>query len=217
MRKVVLALVVSGLLGGHVLGAPAALAHGGAGGEQLPPDADPVAPDGVKAKERLASLPSDDTTKALVEAPVKKARLALGRAHGAKLAGDEEGAGLLSRVALGWADSAVALVSAALSETKAAEAETKTKDLKDKLGRARALLAETEARKLQLVASVKKAEEAAKAPPVSVDPAKKKAGEVAKPSEKKGQPVAPKKPPEKAVEPSKGAAPKKPAPPKEKK
>lgn len=205
MRTLALAVVLSGLTWGAVLAAPAARAHGGAGGAQLPPDAEPVTADGAKAKERLASVPADPTTQALVAEPLKSSRLALGRAHGAKLAGDEEGASLLSRVALGWADAAVALVSAALSESRAAEAEGKTQELKGKIERARSLLAETEARKLQLLSSVSKAEAAAKAAPASApsgatakkkgeEPAKKKGEEATKPQKKAAAPAPPKEP-----------------------
>lgn len=153
-----------------------AWAHGtGSGGAQLPPDAEPVAPEGKKARELLAALPQDEPSKALVASAVKKSNDALGRAHGAHLAGDREGAVLLSRVALAWAQAATAAVRAAESEKKAAASESKTLELKGKLDRARALLAETEARKLQLAAEVAKAEQNAQTLPASSskEPAKK--------------------------------------------
>lgn len=151
-----------------------AWAHGtGAGGAQLPPDAEPVAPEGKKARELLAALPQDEQSKALTASAVKKSNEAMGRAHGAHLAGDREGAVLLSRVALAWAQAATAAVRAAESERKAATTESKSLELKGKLDRARALLAETEARKLQLAAEVTKAEEAAKSSPAVKEPPKK--------------------------------------------
>ncbi|NUP06942.1 MAG: hypothetical protein HOW73_12890 [Polyangiaceae bacterium] len=192
MRAVVLALAV--LVGGSVAAvARDARAHGGAGGAQLPADAEPVTADGKKAKELLAALPADDASKALVADSVKKAKLALGRANGAKLAGDQEGAQILSRLALAWAQTATSTVKAVDTEKRASEAEARTKDRKEKIGRARSLLAETEARKLQLVAEVAKAEEAAKKGPPS------KADKDKKPGDKKGE--------EKKAKPDKKAAP----------
>lgn len=171
-----LALVLA--LAASAAGAPVALAHGSAGGVQLPPDAEAVAPEGKKAKELLAALPADAPVRAAIADPVKKAKLALGRAHGAKLAGDEDGARLLSRVALAWAQAARATVQAVQTEKRAADGETRTKTLKEKIARARALLTETEARKLQLTAEVSKAEDASTKPSknASKDASKPRAG-----------------------------------------
>lgn len=171
----------------------------GSGGAQLPPDAEPVAPEGKKARELLAALPQDEPSKALTANAVKKSNQAMGRAHGAHLAGDREGAVLLSRVALAWAQAATAAVRAAESEKKAAATESKSLELKGKLDRARALLAETEARKLQLAAEVTKVEEAAKSAPVAPaakDPPKKDPKKAKDPkAPKKEEPKAKKPPP----------------------
>ena len=123
----------------------------------------------------MRGRPNDDATRALVAEPTKKAKVAIARAHGAHLAKDEDGARLLGRVALAWAEAAAAWVRAAEAEKKAAESEGRHKDLKDKIERAKALVAETEARKLQLLSEVAKAEEEAKtAPPPKPDGKKPK-------------------------------------------
>jgi len=191
-----------------------AYAHGGdAGGAQLPADVEAVTPQGKKAKAQLAALPVDDASKVLVAEPAKKARLALARAHGAHLARDTDGANLLSRVALAWSEAATATLRAADAEKKAGASETRAGELKEKILRARALLAETEARKLQLAAEVASAEERAK----KVGPPRKKDAPKKTPPEKRGtkekpEPApprsAPKDTPQKPAPPSpKGAMP----------
>src|SRR5688500_12026808 len=90
-----------------------ALAHQGAGGEQLPKDAPAVAPDGEKAKKEIAAVEADPRAAKLGRRALEKARRALGRAHGAHLAGDGDGARLLSRVALAWSGAARAVLRAA--------------------------------------------------------------------------------------------------------
>lgn len=197
MRPIVFALVLA--TSTSVVGAAAA--HGGAGGAQLPSDAEPVTPEAKKALEVLAALPKDEATTKLVAEPTKKAKEAVARAHGAHLAKDEEGARLLGKVALAWAESAAAWVRAAEAEKKAAEGEGRHKDLKDKIERAKALVAETEARKLQLLSEVAKAEEEAKKAPPKPDAKKPK------------DPKAPKEPkPKEPKAPKKAEEPKKPAP-----
>lgn len=138
--------------------AEGAYAHGSSGGMQLPPDPAPVTPDGSKAKAILDALPKDEASAVILQEAAKKARLALGRADGAHLAKDGEGARILSRVALAWAEAASLAVRAAEAEKKATAEETAKRELKEKIERARALLAETEARKLQLTAETQKAE-----------------------------------------------------------
>jgi hypothetical protein len=132
-------------------------AHG-AGGAQLPPDAPAVTPDGEKAKAALATASKD----AAAASSVKEGKRALGRAHGASLAGDTEGARLLSRLALAWAEAATSAMKAEASESHATEEETRAHDLDEKLSRAKLTLRETESRKGQLVAEVARVEAEAK-------------------------------------------------------
>jgi hypothetical protein len=148
---------------GVLVGAPSlARAHGGgsAGGAQLPSDPPAVTPDGEKAKAEIAALASqkDARLKAAVGAALDKAKKALGRAHGASLAGDAEGAKVLSRVALAWAKAARGVARATETEARADAAQAKVKDLKEKVARAKALVTETESRKRQLATEIARAE-----------------------------------------------------------
>lgn len=150
-----------------MLGAPAvARAHGGgsAGGAQLPTDPPAVTPDGVKAKAEIQALAAvkDARLSTAIAAAVERARKALGRAHGASLAGDTEGAKILSRVSLAWTKAARAVVRATEAEARADAAQTKVKELKEKLERARTLVTETESRKRQLTTEIARAESEAK-------------------------------------------------------
>lgn len=184
------------LLAISLLWAGPALGHGGgAGGAQLPKDAPAVTPDGEKAKAELDGLAKDEAKQKVAGEATGKGRAALGRAHGASLAGDTVSAKLLSRVALAWASAAAAAVRASETEAKAGAAETKTIELKEKLVRAKALLAENEARRLQLAAEVQKLEDAAK----SSDKAPAKPTKGADKSPAKGSKGAPEKgaPPDK--------------------
>ncbi len=142
--------------------APGAWAHG-AGGRELPTDAPAVTPEGVEAKSELDALSADPEAARISAERIASGRRALGRAHGAKLAGDEVGARSLSRVARAWAKSARAAIEAAAAEKRAATAEAKARELAEKLARARTLLAETQARRGQLRAEIPRIEEAAKA------------------------------------------------------
>ncbi len=78
------------------------------------------------------------------------------------MAGDADGARILSRVSLAWAKAATAIVRATETEKRADAAQAKVKDLRDKVERAKALLTETESRKGQLTTEIARAELAAK-------------------------------------------------------
>jgi len=174
---------------------------------QLPPDPAPVTPDGTKAKAILDALPKDEASAAVLADAAKKARLALSRADGAHLAKDGEGARILSRVALAWAEAASLSVRAVDAEKKATAEETTKRDLKEKIERARALLAETEARKLQLAAEAQKAELEAKRALEAPKPSK---DDQAKKPKKAASPPPPAKPAEGKPAPAKPRAEKKP-------
>jgi len=150
-------LVGAVLFGSGLIGAGDAFAHD-AGGAQLPTDPPAVTPDGQKANAELASVSKDD---AAAEA-VKEGTRALGRAHGASLAGDVDGARLLSRLALAWANAATTATRAKDAEVAATAEETRAKEVADKLTRAKLTLRETESRKGQLVAEVARVEAEAK-------------------------------------------------------
>lgn len=193
-------VVAALLLASALVGVQPAWAHGGgAGGEQLPKDVPAVTPDGEKAKADLDAIAGDAAKKKVADTAVTKGKLALGRAHGASLGGDTEGARLLSRVALAWAGAAKAAVRAAETERAADAGETRVVELREKLVRAKALLIENEARKLQLTVEVEKAEQAAKALPRGAAKSTDKPGankpkpELAKPEAAKPKANAPEK------------------------
>ncbi len=152
----VLALLVAALAPGE------AAAHGAGGAGQLPKDAPTVTPEGAKAKGEIEAMEKDPRARTVVARALKSARQALGRAHGAHLVGDGDAARILSRVALAWTRASRAVLRAADAEGRADVAETKAKELKEKLERARALLAETDARRGQLSVEVARAEAGAK-------------------------------------------------------
>ncbi|MEZ4294621.1 MAG: hypothetical protein R3B70_06570 [Polyangiaceae bacterium] len=125
-----------------------ALAHGGTVEGPLPPT--PAAPpgDGQTAEQILKKLDAADAKiKAVVAEPVKQARKALERAHGARTAGDTTHARLLDALALEWAHTAEMLARAAASEEAALAAQKKAHDAGTQLERGRTLLEETQARK----------------------------------------------------------------------
>ena len=180
------------LVAGACLAAPSvARAHGGgsAGGAQLPPDPPAVAPDGEKAKAEIAALASleDARLVAAVDATLDRARKALGRAHGASLAGDKEGARLLSRLSLAWARAARAVVRATEAETRADAAQAKVKDLKEKVERAKALVTETESRRRQLLTEIARAEADAKKQGAAAVESEKQRVNKAQPARPNGQ------------------------------
>src|SRR5690349_5790933 len=113
----------------------AALAQAAADGGQLPKDPPAVTPEGEKAKTEIADVAKDPRAKEVAGSLLDKARKALGRAHGASLAGDEEGARILSRVGLAWARASRVLLRAADTEKRADAGQAKVRDLKEKVER----------------------------------------------------------------------------------
>jgi hypothetical protein len=142
--------------------APAsALAHGG--GAAMPTEV-PAAPpgDGATAQEILRELEAKagkdaETAKVVVE-PVKSAKRALERAHGARAAGDELHARMLEGVALEWAECARDLDRAAAAEKVAMAASKQANDVETRAKQARALLEETQARRGRTAAELEHVE-----------------------------------------------------------
>ncbi len=166
-----------------------ALAHGDSGATQLPKNAPAVTKDGEVAKSLLTKLEADSITYAIVKEIADKAELALARAHGAKLSGDDDGARMLSDVGLGLAKQADATVRAAAEEKKASDAEKAASDIGDDVKRAKTLLAETEARRATISAELERAK--ADAAATSADAAKKEQDRLDKkkpPAKREGAP-----------------------------
>lgn len=153
--------------------ASVARAHDDSGGAQLPNRAGAVTKEGEAAVTILRAIEANPESLAVAKTQFDKAWRALGRAEGAKLSGDQEGARLLSNLALELAKGADALARAAEAEKQADAAEKQAVALEEKLERTRTLLAETDARRVQVVAEVAKAREAAKSNPPPTKPAPK--------------------------------------------
>ena len=147
----------------------AALSHGDAlahAGDERPLTNVPPAPpgtDGAKAEAILREIggqPAD--AQRVVAEPVAKARRALGRAHGARAAGDQEHARKLHGLALEWAEGAQTILRAAGAEAKAQETAQKAREVETQLVRARTLLAETQARQARAAAELARVEASAR-------------------------------------------------------
>ncbi|MFO0617099.1 MAG: hypothetical protein U0414_31170 [Polyangiaceae bacterium] len=187
-----------------------ARAHDDSGGTQLPTRAAPVTKDGEAAVALLKAIEASADSLAVAKDQVDRAWKAIARAEGAKLSGDEEGARLLSGLALELARGADALARAAAAEKKADAAEKQAAALQEKLERLRTLLAETDARRVQVTAEVDKARNAEKPPPKTTPPKttppkttppKTPATPPAKPPQAPPTPAPPAKDPPKAAKP----------------
>jgi hypothetical protein len=146
MRAAAFALAASVLL------APFAAAAHGEGGLPIDAALTPPAPpgDGATAariiKEVEASSAAAPRTAAIVAEPLRQAKKALERAHGARMSKDVAHARMLDGLALEWAETARDLVRAAKAEESALAAAKKARELEVQVERARALLEETQAR-----------------------------------------------------------------------
>lgn len=188
-----------------------ARAHGGGTLEAAPAPTPPAPPgDGATAEQILKKLETLDPKLAAVLAePVKQARKALERAHGARTAGDTSHARLLDALALEWAQTAETLARAAKSEEGAATAQKQARDAGTQLERGRTLLEETQARKGRTEAELARVEAEAKQAAADA----KAAEEARLAGGKKGKDAKGKDPaPKKAETPKKADAPKAPAP-----
>ena len=142
---------------------PFASAHGGT--VDAPPPPTPAAPpgDGATAEQILKKIAElDAKISAIVDEPVKQAKKALERAHGARTAGDTSHARMLDALALEWAQTAETLTRAAKSEADAAAAQKQSQTTATSLERGRTLLEETQARKGRAEAELTRAEAEAK-------------------------------------------------------
>ncbi|MBK8258822.1 MAG: hypothetical protein IPK82_39960 [Polyangiaceae bacterium] len=140
-----------------------ALAHGSAA--DAPPPPTPKAPpgDGATAESLLKKLEAlGPKIQTVIVEPVKQAKKALERAHGARTAGDTTHARLLDALALEWAQTAEMLAQAAASEETATTAQKQAADAATQLERARTLLEETQARKGRAEAELARVEAEAK-------------------------------------------------------
>jgi hypothetical protein len=141
------------------------IAH--AGGSQLPAETPPApAGDGATAQGIVRDLEAQGAKDAelakVVAEPVKTAKRALERAHGARAAGDEQHARMLDALALGWAEAGKSLIRAAEAERVATAVAKKALEVQTRVERARALLEETQARRERAAAELVKVEADAK-------------------------------------------------------
>jgi hypothetical protein len=138
-----------------------ALAHGG--GAAMPTEV-PVSPpgDGATAQGILRDLEAkaatDAETARVVAEPIKSAKRALERAHGARASGDELHARMLDSVALEWAESARDLDRAAAAEKIALTTSREANDVETRAKQARALLEESQARRGRTAAELERIE-----------------------------------------------------------
>jgi hypothetical protein len=145
-----------------------ALAHGG--GAAMPSEVPPSPPgDGASAQAILRELEAphgdaaNDAERGRVTAePIKSAKHALERAHGARAAGDALHARMLDGLALEWAETARDLDRAATAERAAQATGKKAYDAQTKAERARALLEETQARRGRAAAELEHVQSEAK-------------------------------------------------------
>lgn len=173
----------------------AAFAHGGGGA--MPAEV-PAAPpgDGATAQTLLRDLEAkaarDPETARVTAEPIRNAKRALERAHGARTSGDEPHARMLHGLALEWAEAARDFDRAAAAEQTAQATAKKAYELHTKAERARALLEETQARRGRTAAELVRVEAeskdaargAADAETQRLDAARKKKGAAAAPAPK---------------------------------
>lgn len=143
------------------LGSALALAHEAAPALTGVPT--PPAPPGdgraaeLIVREVLAATATDEATKKVIEAPVRDARAALERAHGARTSGDAIHARMLDGLALEHAETARDLVRAARAEASSLATATRAGELATKVERTRVLLGELQARRGQAAAELERA------------------------------------------------------------
>jgi colicin import membrane protein len=193
---------VPALLAVALLVSPAR-AHSGGGAK--PPIEVPQPPPGDGATAFTLLRDIDAKAKAprvqkLVADPVRRAKKALERAHGARASGDTAHAKMLDGVALEWAETARDLIRAADAEQAATQVAAAAKEAAGKAERARALLEETQARRGRAEAELERleaqartsSEAAAKAEEARIAEGKnkKKGGDAAgKPAKGAGKPA----------------------------
>lgn len=160
-------LALGALAGALAISAPAvASAHGASPSLDGAPTPPSPPGDGAKAEAILAEVAAhakDAAAQKLVAGPVHDAKVALERARGARVSGDDAHAKMLDGLALELAGTARDVQRAAEAEARSFATVQKARDLSTKLERARALLEETQARRGRATAELDKAEADAKA------------------------------------------------------
>ena len=149
MSTIRTALPGLGLALGLLLGAWPVL---GSPGSEAAPTAGEI--ERLEGEARNAGLGAE-----LLRVPIGEARRALDRARGARAAGDEPHGALLDRLAGEWLALGSATLRAVRAENAAGAATTRTVELRTKLERGRALLAEDQARQGRLQAEVRRLEQ----------------------------------------------------------
>lgn len=137
------------------------------------------ASDKATVEQILATAGSSSADAALLKAPLDEARKALGRADGARRAGDIAHAEMLEGLAREWAETARDLARAASIEADAGALETSASQASLKAERARALLEEAISRRGRAEAELEKLSASAgpfpPKPPASAAPRMKNA------------------------------------------
>lgn len=144
-----------------------AAAHAHGGGSTLPTEMPPaVAGDSTTAQGIIRELEAKATKDAeaakVIAEPIKSAKRALERAHGARTSGDQAHGKMLEALALEWAEAARTLDRAAAAERAATAVSRKAHEVLTRAERARALLEETQARRGRAAAELIKVEADAK-------------------------------------------------------
>ncbi len=114
--------------------------------------------DVAKAKAAITKLESDKQHAKVAAEPLRKAKQALGRAEGAQGGGDTQGADLLLRLSVEWAETARDVVRASIAERKASELTKKAEEAETNVERTRALLAEAQVQTAQAKTRLKELE-----------------------------------------------------------
>jgi hypothetical protein len=138
-------------------------------------------PDPAAETQSLLAKLDTPETRALVQAPVAKAKAAQQRAQNARGAGDLQHATELDALALTWAKVADDLVRTAESEKKLADVQKAVADLEQKAVRTQALIEQTIARRGRAEQNLKTLAHA---------PSPTQKSEPAKPSKNSGKPAA---------------------------
>jgi hypothetical protein len=165
-REIPIAVVACvAVFGAATLNASPAFAHGG--GDSVPITLPPFAPgDGQKAQATIVDLEAkgakDPELAKLLGGTLAKAKMALQRAYGARVAGDVLHANQLEALALEWTETALVLIRANAAERAAQTNAKQADDAANKLERLRALLAETQARKERATAELERVKQDAK-------------------------------------------------------
>jgi hypothetical protein len=186
--------IVAAVFVGSALAPGVALAHGGGGSmpteTPVPPPGEGLTALNIVRELEAKGATAQETARVTAE-PIKAVKLALERARGARVAGDEAHARMLDGIALEWAETARDLDRAATVERAATAEGQRALEAQTKADRARALLEETQARRGRTAAELARVEAEAKDATKGAADAEQRRLEAAK--QKKAPPPAPKK------------------------